>query len=251
MIVKTSTVDVAAGERPMRVLLAEPAQNGGRFPGLLLFTDIFALTPSMERAVVRFASYGFVVAVPEFYHRTESAGTMIPFAERERAMAAAGATLKEHFDADTRTTLDYLQAHPRVRPGALGVTGFCIGGHLAVRAALQPEVAASVAFYPTGLPDQSLGGSGDADTLAQVATGGLKGKMMLGFGATDPHVPLSAITRIQEAFARSGAAYFISMYDGEHAFMRDEGPRYNASETDRAYADAVAFFRETLGGIDA
>ena len=30
------------------------------------------------------------------------------------------------------------------------------------------------------------------------------------------------------------------------AFMRDEGPRWNASETDRAYAEAVGFFREHL-----
>ena len=180
MIVTTSTVDVAAGPEPMRMLLAEPAGNAGRFPGLLLFTDIFALTPSMQRAVVRFASYGFVVGVPEFYHRTEPAGTMIPFADRDHAMSAAGATLAEHFDADTRAALDYLRGHSRVRRGGLGVTGFCIGRHLTVRAALQPGVAASVAFYPTGLHDDSLGGSSDADTLAQAAGGGIKGKIMLG-----------------------------------------------------------------------
>jgi len=31
--------------------------------------------------------------------------------------------------------------------------------------------------------------------------------------------------------------------------MRDEGLRWNPSETDRAYADAVGFFREKLGPI--
>jgi dienelactone hydrolase len=39
------------------------------------------------------------------------------------------------------------------------------------------------------------------------------------------------------------------MYDGEHAFMRDEGPRWNPSETDRAYADAVGFFRTHLSPL--
>ena len=33
----------------------------------------------------------------------------------------------------------------------LSATGFCIGGHLAFRAAFDPRVAATVCFYPTGL----------------------------------------------------------------------------------------------------
>jgi carboxymethylenebutenolidase len=54
---------------------------------------------------------------------------------------------------------------------------------------------------------------------------------------------------VQAAFAKSGTDYALSMYDGEHAFMRDEGPRWNPSETDRAYTNAVDFLRETLGPI--
>jgi len=246
MIVKTTFVDVPAETTPMRLLVAEPATAGGRYPGIVLYADIFGLTEPTVRAAMRIASYGFVVAAPEFYHRIEPAGTVIPFADREHAFRASERTHTADFDADARTTLDYLAAHPRVRHGALGVTGFCIGGHLTVRTALQPDVKAAVAFYPTGLHADSLGGSTDADTLARVAAGGIAGKISLVFGAQDPHIPLAAITQIQAAFAGSGCAYTISMYDGEHAFMRDEGPRWNPSETDRAYASAIDFFRETL-----
>jgi len=249
MIVKTSYVDIPAELSSMRVLVAEPALAGGRFPGLVLYADIFGLTEPTVRAAARFAAYGFVVAAPEFYHRTEAPGTVIPFEDRDHAFAASQATLAAHFDADARTTLDYLAGHPRVRPEALGVTGFCIGGHLTVRTALQPDVQAAVAFYPTGLHSDTLGGSTDADTLAHVARGGIAGHISLVFGAKDPHIPLDAITKVQAAFAGSGTDYTLSMYDGEHAFMRDEGPRWNASETDRAYANAVEFFRQTLGAI--
>jgi carboxymethylenebutenolidase len=233
----------------MRILVAEPAAPGGRYPGLVLFSDIFALTAPTVRAALRFASYGFVVAAPEFYHRILPAGTVIPFADRDRAFGAADATLAADFDADTRTTLDFLTAHPRVRSGALGAVGFCIGGHLTIRAALERDVKASVAFYPTGVHSNSLGGSPAVDTLARAAGGGIRGRMSLVFGARDPHVPLDAITTLQTAFAGSGSAYELSLYDGEHAFMRDEGPRWNPSETDRAYTNAVDFFRETLGPI--
>jgi carboxymethylenebutenolidase len=246
MIVKTTYVDVPADVSPMRVLVAEPATTGGHYPGLVLYADIFALTEPTVRAAVRFASYGFVVAAPEFYHRTEAPGTVIPFADRDHAFAASQATRSEHFDADARTALDYLATHPRVRTGALGATGFCIGGHLTVRTALLPDVKAGVAFYPTGLHANTLGGSADADTLARVEKGGIGGRMLLIFGTKDPHIPLAAVTQVQAAFAASGTEYLISFYDGEHAFMRDEGPRWNASETDRAYAAAVDFFRESL-----
>lgn len=249
MIVKTSYVDVPAQTTPMRILVAEPAANGGRFPAILLYADIFGLTEPTVRAAMRFAGYGFVVAAPEFYHRTEAPGTVIPFEDRDHAFRASQTTLAAAFDADARTGLDYLAAHPRVRTGALGVTGFCIGGHLAVRTALQPDVKAAVAFYPTGLHTDILGGSTDADTLTHVANGGIAGRISLVFGAKDPHIPLAAIGKVQDAFAKSGTDYAISMYDGEHAFMRDEGPRWNPSETDRAYANAVDFFRETLGPI--
>ena len=249
MIVKTSYVDLPADATPMRVLVAEPAANGGRYPAILLYADIFALTAPTVRAAIRFAGYGFVVAAPEFYHRTELPGAVIPFEDREWAFRASSTTLSAHFDADARTTLDYLDAHPRVRSGALGVTGFCIGGHLTVRTALQPDVKAAVAFYPTGLHTNTLGGSTDADTLTHVERGGIAGRISVVFGAKDPHIPLEAITKIQAAFAASGTQYEIAMYDGEHAFMRDEGPRWNPSETDRAYAHAVDFFRETLGPL--
>jgi carboxymethylenebutenolidase len=249
MIVTTAFVDVPADQTPMRLLVAEPAAEIGHFPGIVLYADIFALTEPTIRAAVRIASYGFVVAAPEFYHRTEAAGTVIPFADRDHAFRASESTRAADFDADTRTTLDYLAAHPRVRSGALGATGFCIGGHLAVRAALQPDVKAAVAFYPTGLHADTLGGSTGADTLARAAAGGIAGKLSLVFGAKDPHIPLEAISLVQAAFARSGSDYTISMYDGEHAFMRDEGPRWNPSETDRAYTNAIDFFRATLGPL--
>jgi carboxymethylenebutenolidase len=249
MIVKTSLHDVPAQQSPMRTLVAEPAAAGGHYPGILLYSDIFALSEPTVRAAIRFAGYGFVVMAPEFYHRTEAPGTVIPFEDREHAFAAAQATLAAHFDADARTSLDFLAGYPRVRSGALGVTGFCIGGHLTVRTALQPDVRAAVAFYPTGLHSDTLGGSTDADTLAHAERGGIGGRISLAFGSKDPHIPLAAITTVQAAFAASGTDYAISMYDGEHAFMRDEGPRWNPSEADRAYADAVSFFHQTLGAL--
>src|ERR1700694_4425989 len=151
MLVTTEAVDLPTAEGPMRTLVARP-KDEGTYPGLLVYSDIFQLTGPTVRAVMRLASYGFIVCSPEIYHRIEPPGRVLDFdADRETALSDAQKTLVHHFDADTRTVLDYLHAHPQVRKEQIGVSGFCIGGHLAVRAALQPDVRAAVAFYPTGL----------------------------------------------------------------------------------------------------
>ncbi|GAC1581351.1 MAG: dienelactone hydrolase family protein [Candidatus Elarobacter sp.] len=242
MIVNAEFVDLPAASTPMRVMLARPAAEG-TYPGLLLYSDIFALTASMQRAIVRFASHGFVVAAPEIYHRVEPAGRALDFtADYETAQDSARKLHTSEIDEDVRVVLDELARHPAVGGKSLHATGFCIGGHLAFRAALQPEVRSAVCFYPTGLHTRTLGGDTTVDTLARC--GDVRGDLLVVFGAHDPHVPLAGRRAIDDTLRAAGVRYLISEYDGEHAFMRDEGPRYNAAETDRAMAQAVAFLHQ-------
>ena len=158
MLVSTEYVDVPAPERPMRMFVAAPRADG-KYPGILCYSDIFQLSGPMLRASTRLAGYGFVIAAPEIYHRTEPPGAVIPFddAGRERGLENAGKTPVAHFDQDRRAALGYLTAHARVAPGQIGAMGFCIGGHLAFRAALEPAVRCTVCFYGTGIHDGKLG----------------------------------------------------------------------------------------------
>jgi carboxymethylenebutenolidase len=149
MIVHTEYVELPLPGPPMRTLAAWP-KAGGRYPGIWCYSDIFQLTPPMIRACTRLAGYGFVVAAPEIYRRVEPPGTVIPFddAGRTRGQQDAARTPVAHFDADCRAGLDWLATHPRVAPGKIGAIGFCIGGHLAFRAAFQPDVAARSVTTP-------------------------------------------------------------------------------------------------------
>ena len=56
----------------MRMALFRSATEW-RYPGLLLFTEIFQVTGPIRRAAAMLASHGFVVAVPEIYHELEPA----------------------------------------------------------------------------------------------------------------------------------------------------------------------------------
>ncbi len=50
---------------------------------------------------------------------------------------------------------------------------------------------------------------------------------MLIWGRQDPHVPLSGRQRIAQALNDAGVCFTWHEFNGEHAFMRDEGARYD------------------------
>lgn len=242
MIVTTKYVSLAAGQNAMQTFIAAPNRDG-KFPGILLYSDIFQLTAPTLRSAVRLAGYGFVVAAPEIYHRLEPRGTVIPFDDdgRDRGLADASRTSVAEFDDNCRAVLDYLNQHPNVEQGNLAAAGFCIGGHLAFRAALQPDVRSTVCFYGTGIHDGRLGKDENAGSLERASD--IRGELLMVFGSLDPHVPVEAREKIRSALERAGTKFKMSVYDAEHAFMRDEGPRYDPEATDQAWEEMISFLR--------
>lgn len=251
MVVNSEYVDVPVpGAPPMRSFVARPRAEG-KYPGILFYSDIFQLTGPMLRASVRLAGYGYVVIAPEIYHRIEKPGTVIAFDDpgRDQGLADAAKTPVADFDASCRAALDWLKKSPHVAPGQLGVAGFCIGGHLAFRGALQPDVKATCCFYGTGIHNGKLGKDADAGSLERAKQ--IKGKLLMIFGEIDPHVPKDGREKIAAALKAAGVDHRIQMYYAEHAFMRDEGPRFDPQATDLAFADMVKLFQTTFGTAGA
>ena len=244
MLVTTKTVDLAVGGGTMRMLVTAPKDDAPH-PAIVCYSDIFQLTGPQVRMSTRLASYGFIVATPEIWHRLEAPGTPIAFddAGRTRGLENAKKTSVAEMDADCRAALDWLAADARTTK--LGAMGFCIGGHLAFRAALQPDVRATACFYPTGVHDGALGSDADAGTLARFTE--IEGELLLVFGARDPHVPAEGRAKIEAALVAAKTRHETVVVDAEHAFMRDEGPRWDPAVSDEAFARAIAFLRARLG----
>src|SRR5581483_9453340 len=213
----------------------------GPWPGVLLYTDIFQLTESTLRTARRLASAGFVVCAPEIYPRGDLAGVALEFddAGKRAGLAAAAGTTTDQFDADRDAVLTFMADRADVT--TLHAVGFCIGGHLAFRAAFDPRVTATVCFYPTGLHDGALGADADAGSLARAAE--IRGRLMIVFGSQDPHVPADARVRVLSALYAAGLDDLeLHVYSGgEHAFMRDVGARHDPLLTDQALNEAVTF----------
>ena len=123
----------------MRLHVAQPKAEG-RYPGVVFFSDIYQLGEPMLRLVNRLAGYGYVVAAPEIFHRLERPGTVMEpgGVGRLRGNADAKATPVAAYDADAGAVLDWLSEQASVDGQQLASFGFCLGGHLALRAALDP-----------------------------------------------------------------------------------------------------------------
>lgn len=245
MIVAFESIDIPTSGPPVRTLLARPkGTEGTRLPTVVIWSDIFQLTAPHLRVLSRFASHGFLVVAPEIYARVEPAGTVLDF-ERDRARALDDASKVElaWIDEERRAVLDALRARSDV--GAIGACGFCFGGHLAFRAALEPEVQATACFYATGVHDGNLGAAkGTAGTLERAAE--IRGELLLVWGANDPHIPAAGRAKIHRALEDASVRYETRLFDAEHAFARDEGPRWDPEASDRAIAAALELFRRKL-----
>ena len=169
MKLREDEVLVPASDCDIRSVVLSPVGEGP-WPGVLLYTDIFQVTDSTLRTARRLAAAGFVVCVPEIYPRGALAGVALEFddAGKQAGLAGAAGTTTAQFDADRAAVLDFMEQRADIT--TLSAVGFCIGGHLAFRAAFDPRVAATVCFYPTGLHDGALGADADAGSLAVAGT---------------------------------------------------------------------------------
>ena len=241
-------VDLATPSGPMRTYVFRP-QAPGKYPGILLYSEIFQVTGPIRRTAALLAGHGFVVAAPEIYHEYEPAGTVLAY---DQAGADRGNALKttkplDAYDTDARAVLAFLKNYEAC-DGHLGVMGICIGGHLAFRAAMNPGVLAVACFYATDIHKRGLGLGMNDNTLDRVAE--IKGEALMIYGRQDPHVPLEGRQKVQAALAAAGTNFTWHEFNGAHAFMRDEGYRYDPELALQCYRLALDLFRRKLGEGD-
>ena len=201
-IIDHESVDLDTPTGPMRTHLFRPAA-AGKYPGILLYSEIFQVTGPIRRTAALLAGHGYLVAVPEIYHEYEPAGTVLAY---DSAGADRGNELKTTkpiaaYDDDARAVLAHLAEHP-LCTGKLGCMGICIGGHLAFRAAMNPEVRATACFYATDIHKRTLGAGMNDNTLDRI--GELRGEMLMIWGRQDPHVPLEGRLKIHAALEGGG-----------------------------------------------
>lgn len=248
MTITDETVDLPTLTGLMRTHIVRPAA-AGRYPAILFYSEIFQVTAPIRRTAAMLAGHGYVVAMPEVYHEYEAAGVALAY---DQAGSDRGNTLKTTksvaaYDSDARALIDYLPTRADCT-GTLGAMGICMGGHLALRAGFNPEIRGTVCFYATDVHTGTLGAGKQDDSLERMAE--IKGELFMAWGRQDPHVPAEGRMKILARLTELNTRLNWHEVNGAHAFLRDEGVRYDPEHAHNLMSLALSFFHRRLGQGD-
>ena len=74
----------------------------------------------------------------------------------------------------------------------------------------------------------------------------IQGEIHFIWGKQDPHVPQEGRSKIYQQCVTTGINYQWQEVNAQHAFMRDEGERYDGALAIAMYQQAVTLFNRTL-----
>lgn len=245
MNIKSEFVDLPTPTGVMRTYVHRPAAEG-RYPAILFYSEIFQQTGPIERAAKIMAGHGYAVLVPEVFHELNPIGTVLAYddAGRDKGNADKAGKDVQGYDSDNVAMLQWVKQQSWCT-GNVGAMGFCIGGHLAFRAALQPEIKATACFYATDLHSNTIPNKPGQHSMERRKE--IKGELLMIWGKQDPHIPGEKRAEIyRDLNATEGLVFTWHEFNGQHAFMRDEGERYDPALALTGYQLALSLFGRTL-----
>jgi carboxymethylenebutenolidase len=210
--------------------LASPDSGSG--PGVVVLQEWWGLNEQIKQVCDRYASEGFVALAPDIYR---GAATSEPD-EAGKLMMALNI---EQAAKDMAGAVRYLRAHPAVTSDGVGVTGFCMGGGLALwLATLVPDDVLAVAPYYGVIPWEA----------AQPDYSRLQAPVQGHYAENDDFASPEAVAELAAELRALGKEVEIFTYPGtEHAFTNHHRPEvFHEEHSDTAWARTVAFFRATV-----
>lgn len=244
MIIQTHIEDLSTPTGTMRTSVYRPVAQG-RYPAIIFYSEIFQLTAPITRAASVMAGHGFTVLVPEVFHELNPIGTVLGYddAGKDKGNADKWEKPLESHDTDTEALIAFANAQDYCN-GSVGAMGVCIGGHLAYRAAVNPNIKAAVCLYATDIHSGDLPSNPENDSLTRMKD--ISGELMMVWGKQDPHIPVEGRQLVHQNLLDNGINFSWQEFNAAHAFMRDEGERYDPELALRIYAQSVAFFNRLL-----
>ncbi|KDQ12959.1 hypothetical protein BOTBODRAFT_34100 [Botryobasidium botryosum FD-172 SS1] len=239
---------------PVRIFIIAPnipSYPQAKFPGVIVFSEIYQVTGPVERFAGQIASQGYVVACPSSFHEFQGPEA-IPYDVEGTDRGNLYKIEKEvaGYDEDAKLSIDLLTSLSNCN-GRIAATGMCLGGHLTFMAAFDPRVLASVCFFATDIHSASLGKGKNDDTLRKVVHGELtnKGELVMIFGKQDTHVPRAGRDLIRKTLDDAGVAFSFLEVQAQHAFIRDESSkgRWDAALTKSCFTFMMEVFERTVG----
>jgi carboxymethylenebutenolidase len=226
----TEKIDFNGPNGPVKAYVAKPRKlrRRDKIPGILVIHENRGLNEHIEDVARRIALAGYMAVAPD---GLSSAGGAP--ADQEAARDLFAKTDGARIASDVLAAVPWLAADAS-NNGKIGAVGFCYGGGLALRAAVENiGVDAAVAYYGRQLPAED--------------TKRLRVPVMLHYAGNDERIN-AGIPDFKAALDARGAVYTINMYPGtDHGFNNDSSAaRYNEEAAKLAWGRTIAFFDSNL-----
>lgn len=235
-------VEVDVGDRMAPAYMARP-DAPGRFPAVLVISEVFGIHEYIRDICRRLARLGYVAIAPDLFVRSGDPSRTNDFNQIRRIVGAA--TDKQIFN-DLSGTVRFLKAQPFVDSRRMAVTGFCWGGAIAWLVCQRlPDFRAGAAWYgrlTAPKPGEFLGEPSRPWPLPNVAQ--LRAPVIGLYAGKDAGIPLSDVEAMRSALlaARKTGSQIIVYPDSQHGFHADYRTSYDAAAAKDAWARMLAHF---------
>ena len=231
-----------------RAFTFQPAGDGP-WPAVVVFMDAPAVRPALFEFGERLARHGYFTLLPDLFWRAgpyEPINVKEVFADetkrREVFGKLMGSTNPEKQLIDAKASLDYLAAQPEVKPGPVGITGYCMGCGVVMRTAgnFPDRIAAAAGFHGGRLAT-------DAPDSPHLLAPKITAKVLVAGADEDAGFPLEQADKLREALTAAGVDNEVTIYQGaKHGYTMPDLPVYNKDAAERHWTEMLALFDETL-----
>lgn len=224
---------------------AMPRTVTPRTAGIVVTQHIWGVDPQIRDVVRRLAKAGYIAIAPRLYDRISGA----PNPDTATDYRVFGAVAQKMY-AQGFVTTDLLAGETWIRTQAaqstVGITGFCMGGGIALQQVIDSKAFAAVAmFYGDVRPGTKRDDPTTASTFDFVKK--ITVPVAGSFGAKDTSIKAADVAALRAALTAGGVPNDIRIYDeAGHAFEDDTRASYVASAATDAWTRTLAWFGKYL-----
>jgi carboxymethylenebutenolidase len=247
MDVVEQDVDIKTPDGIADSYFVHPAR--GKYPGVLVWTDIMGLRPAFRQMAKRLAEQGYSVLVPNPFYRKQHAPVLAPGkgmedpATRQTLMGLMGSLSPQTHVTDAHTFIPWLDAQTSVdTKRKIGTTGYCMGGPIVMRTAAEfpGRVGAGATFHGAAL-------ASDQPDSPHLLVPKMKGSFLIAIAESDDTQDLAAKTKLREAFDKAKLKAEIEVYAGtKHGWCPPDSMVYDEKQAEHAWARLLALFKTAL-----
>jgi len=244
-----SRVEITTAEGVCPSYVFRPASGNGPWPAVLVYMDGLGIRPAMLDLGVRLAKSGYFVLLPDLYYRSgpyEAMDARTVFSDpeqRKRLVEKFSSHISQaKVMSDTRAFIDYLASEPDAKAGGIGVTGYCMGGRMALTAAgtYPDRIVAAASFHGSQL-------ASDAADSPHLLAPQMKARLYVAGALDDASFPDAMKQRLEAALTEAGVAHVVETYPAKHGWVFSDTPVYDAAASERHWRELLALFEAELG----